>query len=43
MHESYVYLSWTGWIWFIIAGTFLIVKLKSKRANSTEAKQPNEQ
>jgi len=51
MRTIYIYLSWTGWIWFVIAGTYLIVKLKSQRAGNVgetptplqEAKQSNEQ
>jgi hypothetical protein len=54
MRTIYIYLSWTGWIWFVIAGTYLILKLKSKQSEQnrrgfpvvqehTEAKQSNEQ
>ena len=44
MRTIYIYLSVTGWIWLVIAGTYLFVKIKEERANRpTEAKQPNEQ
>jgi TM2 domain-containing membrane protein YozV len=43
MRTIYIYLCWTGWIWFVIAGTYLIVKIRAKRASTTEAKQSNEQ
>ena len=43
MRTIYIYLSVAGWIWFVIAGTYLFTKLKAKRASTTEAKQPNEQ
>jgi len=32
MRTIYIYLSWTGWIWFVIAGTYLIVKLRAKQS-----------
>jgi hypothetical protein len=53
MRTIYIYLSVTGWIWFAIAGSYLLMKLKSKpttgtrssspEAISTEAERPNEQ
>ena len=42
MKTIYMYLAWTGWIWFAIFGTYLFMKLRARR-KSTEAKQPNEQ
>jgi hypothetical protein len=42
MKTIYIYLAWTGWIWFAIFGTYLFMKLRARR-KSTEAKQSNEQ
>jgi hypothetical protein len=53
MRTVYIYLSVAGWIWFVIAGCFLIWKMRSRQGNdspvnppvvdvSTEAEQPNE-
>ena len=41
MRTIYIYLSWAGWIWFGIFGTYLFMKIRAKRKN--EAKHPNEQ
>jgi len=54
MTRIYIYLCWAGWIWFLIAGTYLFLKIRSGQMqrerrgfevvqNSTEAKQSNEQ
>ena len=41
MKTIYIYLARTGWIWFVMFGTYLIVKLKAKRR--IKPRQQNEQ
>jgi hypothetical protein len=53
MTNVYLYLSLAGWLWFAVAGTYLTMRLRARRAenqkvlpvvqSSAEAKQPNEQ
>ncbi len=36
MRNIYIYLSWTGWIWFVIAGSYLMWKMRSKFSRDPE-------
>ncbi len=31
MRTIYIYLSWTGWIWLVISGTYLFIQLRKRR------------
>lgn len=31
MRTIYIYLSWTGWLWFLIAGTYLTIQLIKRK------------
>jgi hypothetical protein len=40
MRNIYIYLSWTGWIWFLIAGTYLVIQFSKRKSAAFRAGFP---
>jgi hypothetical protein len=34
MRTIYIYLSWTGWIWFLFVGSYFVLRLRKERSAS---------
>jgi len=36
MRQIYIYLAWIGWLWLVIAGSYLIWKMRGKFSRDPE-------